>query len=61
MDKDIGGDRLCYSIRETAQLLGTSLNGVYNACWAGEIPSIKVGKSRLVPKARLDALLAGEA
>jgi excisionase family DNA binding protein len=53
-------ERQCYSINETAQLLGLSVQGTYQACWKGEIPSIKIGKSRLIPKVQLDALLAGK-
>jgi excisionase family DNA binding protein len=59
MGKDIEGERLCFSIKEVAQLLGMSLNGVYKATWEGQIPSVKIGKSRLVPKAKLLALLNG--
>ena len=54
-------ERLVYSVAEVAQLLGLSLNGAYNCIKAGEIPSVKIGKKRLVvPKAMLHAMLRGE-
>ena len=48
---------LTYSVRETAQLLGMSLNQTYISIAAGDIPSRKVGtalRSRvLVPRQAL--------
>jgi excisionase family DNA binding protein len=59
MRKELGDERLVLTVREVAELLGLSLNGAYEACWSGEIPSVKIGKSRLIPKAKLLALLDG--
>jgi excisionase family DNA binding protein len=50
-------ERLTYSVRETAQVLGLSRNSVYQGCLKGEIPSIRIGKRILIPKARLERLL----
>ena len=52
-------EKIVYTVRETADLLGMSLNGTYNSIAAGEIPSIKIGKKIVVPKARLHELLNG--
>ena len=49
--------RLTYSIKETAQVLGLSRNSVYQGCQRGEIPSIRVGKRILIPKAALLRIL----
>jgi excisionase family DNA binding protein len=53
-------DRLVYSVKEAAQLLGLSLTGCYNCIAAGEIPAVRIGKRVVIPKARLEALLQGE-
>ena len=54
-------EKLVYTVNETAELLGMSRNGTYNSIAAGEIPSVKIGKKIVVPKARLLALLSGGA
>jgi excisionase family DNA binding protein len=62
MAKEVNtGEKLVYTIKETAALLGLSVQGTYNAVWSGDLPSIKIRRSRLVPKVQLDALLAGKA
>ena len=50
-------ERLTYSIRETARVLGLSRNSVYQGCLKGEIPSVRIGKRILIPKAQLEMLL----
>jgi excisionase family DNA binding protein len=57
----IMSEKLVYTVNETAELLGMSRNGTYNSIAAGEIPSVKIGKKIVVPKARLLALLSGGA
>jgi len=52
--------RLCLSVRETAALLGLSKNACYAAVARGEIPSMKIGKRLLIPKARFLARVAGQ-
>ena len=52
-------EKLVFSVKEVAELLGMSLNGTYNSIAAGEIPSVKIGKKIVVPKVRLHALLNG--
>lgn len=44
---------------DTGKLLGLGRNAVYAAIARGEIPSIRIGKRILVPKAALDRMLAG--
>lgn len=53
-------ERLTYKIEEAGTLLGIGRNGAYEAARRGEIPTIKIGRRLLVPKAALEALLAGK-
>jgi excisionase family DNA binding protein len=46
-----------YTVEEAALKLGIGRNSCYEAAKAGQIPSIKIGKRILVPKADLDRLL----
>jgi excisionase family DNA binding protein len=52
-------ERQTYDIGEAARLLGISSMSVYLAVRRGELPTIKIGKRLLVPKAALNRLLAG--
>jgi excisionase family DNA binding protein len=51
-------DRPVLSVHEVADFLGISRSLAYDAINSGEIPSIRVGTRKLVPRAALDALLA---
>lgn len=53
----LGDDRLCYTIPEAAELLGLSRNFGYELARRGEIPIIKFGKRKLVPKARFEKMI----
>ena len=53
-------ERLTYTVREAAELLGLSKNSAYQACLKGEIPHLKIGKRILIPKAQLERLLSGD-
>jgi len=53
--------RLYYRAKEAALLLGLSLRTVYEGVYAGWIPSRKVGNSRLIPAAWLEASTDQEA
>lgn len=46
-----------FTVDEAASILRISRMSAYRAAHAGEIPSIKVGRRILIPKAGLDALL----
>jgi len=50
-------DRLVFTVEEAAQLLGISRSFAYEAVQKGEIPSMRIGRRILVPKAALDRLL----
>jgi excisionase family DNA binding protein len=50
-------ERLCWSVEECATALGISRALAYDAVRAGQIPSIRIGRRVLVPKAALDDLL----
>jgi excisionase family DNA binding protein len=48
---------LTYSVDEVAKLLGISRNSAFSAVLRGEIPSLKIGHRRLVPRAALERKL----
>ena len=52
-------ERLTLNVREAARVLGLSRNSVYQGCITGEIPCIKIGKRILIPRAKLERMLAG--
>jgi excisionase family DNA binding protein len=52
--------RLTLTVEEAAEILGLSRAFAYEAVRRGEIPSIRIGRRILVPKAALDRLLSGE-
>jgi excisionase family DNA binding protein len=61
-ENDMSEDkRLTLTVPEAAERLGISRNAAYEAAQRGEIPSIRVGKRLLVPRAAFEKLLAGEA
>jgi len=51
-------DRLVFTVEEAAQLLGISRSFAYEAVQRGEIPSMRIGRRILVPKAALERFLA---
>jgi excisionase family DNA binding protein len=53
--------RLTMTIPEAAKRLGIGRSAAYAACKAGVLPSIKIGRRCLVPRAALERFLAGEA
>ncbi|MFD1983539.1 helix-turn-helix domain-containing protein [Mesorhizobium newzealandense] len=53
--------RQTITIAEAAKALGIGRNAGYEAAHRGEIPTIKIGKRILVPRAALDKMLRGEA
>ena len=50
-------NRLVLTVEEAAQLLGISRSFAYEAVQRGEIPSMRIGRRILVPKAALQRLL----
>lgn len=51
-------ERLTVSVPEAARLLGVSRMTAYSAVCEGTIPSLRIGRRVLVPRAALDRLLA---
>jgi excisionase family DNA binding protein len=51
-------DRLVYTVAEAGELLGISRAFAYELVARGELPVIRLGRRRLVPKAGLLALVA---
>jgi excisionase family DNA binding protein len=56
-----GNERLVYSVAEAGALLGISRAFAYELVARGEIPVIRLGRRRLVPKAALIAFVGLEA
>jgi excisionase family DNA binding protein len=50
-------DRLTYDVVEAGRLLGLGRNASYEAAKSGQIPTIRIGKRLLVPKAALQRML----
>lgn len=53
-----GDPRKTMTVDETAIELGISRNAAYEAVKRGEIPSIRIGRRLLIPKAAFDRMLA---
>ena len=53
-------DRLVYSVGEAAELLGISRAFAYELVARGELPVIRLGRRRLVPKVALLALVEAD-
>ena len=52
--------RLTYTIEEAAKLLGVSRGSAYEAARRGELPTLRLGRRLVVPRARLEELLGGD-
>lgn len=52
--------RQTLTIEEAARVLGIGRNSAYEAARRGEIPTIKIGRRLVVPRAALDRILAGD-
>ena len=48
---------LVYTVPKAALLLDVATSTVYDAIARGELPCIKIGKRRLIPRLALDQLL----
>jgi len=58
---DTTAERLVFSVAEAGELLGISRAFAYELVARGEIPSIRLGRRVLVPKAALLAFMEDEA
>ncbi len=52
-------DRLVLTVSEAAELLGICRNAAYEGVRRGEIPSIRIGKRLVVPRAAFEEMLKG--
>jgi excisionase family DNA binding protein len=50
-------ERQTLKIEEAAKILGISRNTAYDAVKTGQLPTVKIGRRFLVPKAALERLL----
>jgi hypothetical protein len=51
--------RLVYTVPQAGALLGLTRNGSYAAAARGDIPTIQIGKRKLVPKVLFHRMLNG--
>jgi len=58
--RDRGEDRLVYTVAEAGELLGISRAFAYELVSRGELPVIRLGRRRLVPKVALLALVEAD-
>jgi excisionase family DNA binding protein len=54
-------ERMTLTIPEAAKALGIGRNAGYEAARRGDIPTIRIGKRLLVPRAALERMLQGAA
>lgn len=52
-------ERLAYTVTEAAVLLGIGRTHAYALAKTGDLPTVNLGRRVVVPKSRLDAMLAG--
>ena len=52
-------ERLTYSVKETAQVLGISKESAWARVWDRTSPSVRIGRRVLIPRRALEALLDG--
>lgn len=50
-------ERKTYTVEEAAERLGISRNSAYEAVRRGEIPSLRIGRRVLIPRAALERML----
>jgi len=53
-------EKATFSVEETARYLGVARTTAWAAVWRGQLPTIRIGRRRLVPKVALEKML-GEA
>ena len=58
MDKEIVVERRTYTVPEAAAILGIGRAAAYEAVRRGDVPSIRIGKRVVVPKAALNDMIA---
>lgn len=53
-------EKLTLTVDEAAAMLSISRSTAFAAVARGEIPSIRIGRRIVIPRARLEQMLAGE-
>ena len=54
-------DRLTVTVEEAARLLGVSRGLAYELVARGQLPALRLGRRRVVPRIAIDALIADNA
>ena len=49
---------LTVSVETAAKILGISRNLAYTACRSGELPSLRIGKRIVIPRAAIERMLS---
>lgn len=57
-DGRLNASKLLYEPEEAAWAIGQSRSTIYAKMASGEIPSVKIGRSRRIPRAALEAYVA---
>ena len=58
-----GNEKLVFTVRQAADALGVSDDLIYELTARGEIPCLRLGRRRLIPRRAIDSMLeraAGE-
>jgi len=58
-DRSSGEPRLAFGVQEVADALGVSRELVKDMIRTGELPSVKLGRRRLISRKALERFLAG--
>lgn len=58
MSTNNGNERLTYTVEEVASLLGVSRSAAYQAVRTGELPSIRLGQRIIIPKKKIEEMMA---
>jgi excisionase family DNA binding protein len=59
MGNNDDADRLIVTVDEARRMMGLSRGSMYQAINTGQVPSIRVGRRILIPRARLEQILNG--
>jgi len=57
MEFHVECERQVYSVDEVAAKLGVNIKTAYESIAAGEIPSMRIGRRILIPRAAFDAMV----
>lgn len=52
-------ERLILTVDEARKMIGLSRGSMYQAIYSGQVPSIRVDRRILIPRARLEQILNG--